>query len=133
MLIFRPTIWLSLLVALLCSLAGTSPALSQETGTSCLGAWSAADCPGTCTLAALQPKAVSCPTCHPHPGLPLPLKARGELFNPNKRLDQTSFISLDVDPGQRGRRTPPPQLLIPRRPLLPNQTLAVLSTVVLRN
>lgn len=131
--IFRPTIWLSLLIALFCSLAGAGPARSQEAGTSCLGAWSAEDCSSACSLASLQPKPVSCPTCHPHPGSPLPLKTRGELLNPNKRLDQTSFISLDSDPGQRGRRTPPPQLLTPRRPLLPNQTLAALATVVLRN
>lgn len=134
MAIFRSTIWLSLLLALLCGLASAAPAHSLEAGTSCLTAWKGEDCGQSCALASLQPKDVACPICHHHPGFPQPANSRGQVLNPNKRLDQTSFVVFGEDPGERNRRTPPPQRIsTPRRPQLPNQTLAALGTVVLRN
>lgn len=133
MAIFRSTIWLGLLLALLCSLVSARPALSQESGISCLAAWSGENCSSGCTLASLAPKAIPCPDCHRHPWVPQPPDPRGQLLNPNKRLDQTSFVPLAGGADERGRRSPPPQFRPPQRPLLPNQTLAALSTVVLRN
>jgi hypothetical protein len=127
-----PTLWLSLLL-LLCSLGHSTPALALGAGTSCLAAWNDGDCPQPCALAALQPKAAPCPSCHHHPGPPLPLKQGGELLSLGKRPDQSVFATFLGRPGQRGRQSPPPELLSPRRPLLPNQILASLRTVVLRN
>lgn len=133
MAIFRSTIWLGLLLALLCGLASARPALSQETGTSCIAAWTGKDCSSSCSLASLAPKAIPCPNCHHHSGAPQPPNPRGQLLNPNKRLDQTSFVPHAGGADERGRRSPPPQFRPPHRPLLPNQTLAALGTVVLRN
>lgn len=130
---FRSTIWLSLLLALLCGLFSATPALSLEVGTSCISAWKGDDCRQSCALAALTPKAVACPICHHHPGVPQPQNPRGQLLNPNKRLDQTSFLYRGEPAGEGIRRPSPPQQIPPRRPLLPNQTLAALGTVVLRH
>lgn len=131
--IFRPTIWLGLLALLLCSLAAPSPAFCLSSGRSCLTAWNGDDCPQPCALSALQAKSTPCPNCHHHRGLPQPLKAGQQLLNPLKRLDHSTFIPLGGGFRDREPRTPPPQLLPPRRPLLPNQTLAALRTVVLLN
>ncbi|MHB8976008.1 MAG: hypothetical protein ACYDAI_04965 [Trichloromonadaceae bacterium] len=133
MLNLRPTIWLILLLALAGTLFSAKPGFCLPEGKSCLAAWQGEGCDTACAQAALLPKPANCPNCHHYPGLPLPLKHGADLLNPNKRLDQTSFVSLQSRPDATQRRLLPPLLLQPRRPQLPNHTLAALRTVVLRN
>lgn len=127
------TIWLTLLLALAGPLISATPGYCLPGGKSCLSAWNGEGCGQACAQAAWLPKPANCPNCHHYPGLPLPLKHGADLLNPNKRLDQTSFVSLQERVEETGRRQPPPHLQFPRRPQLPNQTLAALRTVVLRN
>lgn len=131
MLNLRPTIWLILLLALAGTLFSAKPGYCLPEGKSCLAAWQGDST--ACAQAALLPKPANCPNCHHHSGPPLPLKQGADLLNPNKRLDQTSFVSLQSRPEATDLWQLPPLLLLPRRPQLPNQTLAALRTVVLRN
>ena len=127
------TIWLILLLALTGILFSASPGYCLPRGKSCLSAWGGEGCNQTCAQTALLPKPVNCPNCHHYPGLPQPLKNGSDLVNPNKRLDQSSFVTLQEPREPAEWRQPPPTLLFPRRPQLPNQTLAALRTVVLLN
>ena len=130
---FFTTTRLILLLTLAGTLFSATPGYCLPGGKSCLAAWSEDTCGQAYAEAALLPKAVDCPNCHRDPGLPLPLRQGSDLLNPNQRLDQTGFVTLQKPPATAGRRQPPPLVLFPRRPHLPNQTLAALRTVVLRH